>query len=100
MVGRDRCPSERSFYSRSQIAEKQISIIKTVELHPSMLSAAEDLIAIEGNILLKKSDPSIVYVNSSKFLVQDNSSNHLTAESVKSRYLFLLICDSTLHILI
>jgi hypothetical protein len=43
-----------------------------------MLSKAHDLVCVEGNILTSTKDENTLYINSSKFLVQDSPANKIT----------------------
>ena len=42
-----------------------------------MLSKTHDLVCVEGNILIR--DANTLYINLSKFLVQDSPANKMTA---------------------
>ena len=69
--GRDRAPQK--FYERSSLAHSQVDFIKESKISPQIFSAAEDLIAVEGNVFVRKKQGNLLndtyYVNSSRFLV-------------------------------
>jgi len=84
--GRDKAPE--NFYERSSLAHSQVDFIRERKISPKTFSAAEDLVAVEGNLFVKKKQGNLLndlyFVISSKYLVQDNPQNKITGKRVKA----------------
>ena len=86
MLGSDRAPA--SFSKRTQLACFQKAFITEKKIPAAMFSAAENLIAVDGNIYQQKEGPSkphkVFFVNSSRFLIQDNDLNKVSSSRIKA----------------
>jgi len=84
-----RAVSESKIYTRSSLSECQFCRDTILTLPPSMISAALSKVLVTGNIFCREvastdgSPPTVVYyVRSSRYLVQDNSTNILTSKHI------------------
>lgn len=72
-----KAPSYDQWYERTKLAQNQSKWVTEKELPPRMLTNAENLLAVEGNILEvqlevdKAAGTKTYFCNSSKYLVQD-----------------------------
>ena len=87
MYGEKRCPDV--IYSRASLIENQVKWLTEKNISSILFSAAYDLVSVPGNVYrvnTKNSTEHVktFYVNSSKFLVQENQANYITPERIKN----------------
>lgn len=73
MFGTKRTPDV--IYARSELVFNQIKWLQEKQISSRIFSAAEDILAVEGNVFKLKQtgdDEKVYYLNSSHYLVQGN----------------------------
>lgn len=89
MFGQKRAPEV--FYARTSLALNQVRWLTEKSISSKILSAAEDIRAVEGNVYKFKNAPendSIFYINSSRYLAQVHQKQNLMLLTLLCFYYF------------